>query len=137
MRFLIYGAGVIGSIFASKLQESGNDVTILARGNRFSEISNKGIVIQDAKSKSCLSSKVKVIKELNPEEHYDYIMVVMQKTQVNSILHILKKTCSSNIVFIVNNALGYEQWGKVIGVERIMIGFPSAGGERVDGVVNY
>lgn len=34
MRILVYGAGVIGSIFAEKLAVAGNDVTILARGKR-------------------------------------------------------------------------------------------------------
>jgi 2-dehydropantoate 2-reductase len=92
MKVLICGAGVIGSIFASKLQSSGNDVTILARGNRYKEIINQGVVIQDAKTKAPLITKVKVIKELSPEDYYDYIMIVMQKTQVNSILHVLKKT---------------------------------------------
>lgn len=137
MKFLIYGAGVIGSIFACKLQKSGNDVTVLARGNRYSEILSQGVVIQEVKSKSYLSSKVKVIKKLDPDEYYDYIMVVMQKPQVKNIVHILEKNCSSNIVFIVNNALGYKNWAKVIGAERVMIGFPSAGGERVEGIVKY
>ncbi|MDR1957433.1 MAG: NAD-binding protein [Planctomycetaceae bacterium] len=31
MRILIYGAGVIGSIFAGKIADSGHDVTVLAR----------------------------------------------------------------------------------------------------------
>ncbi len=137
MKILIYGAGVIGSICACKLEKAGNDVTVLARGTRYSELSNYGVRIQDINSKSRSVSKVKVIESLNPEEYYDYILVVMQKPQVESILHILEKNCSSNIVFMVNNALGYERWAKVIGDERLLIGFPSAGGERVDGIVKY
>lgn len=137
MKYLIYGAGVIGSIFASKLEKNGNDVTVLARGNRFTELTNQGVIIQDIKSKIRDVSNVKVIKELHPEDYYDYIIVAMQKPQVASILSTLEKNCSKNIVFVVNNALGYEQWAKAIGAERLMIGFPSAGGERVNGVVNY
>lgn len=137
MKFLIYGAGVIGSIFACKLEKAGNDVTVLARGSRYSEIANHGITIQDVYSKYRSSSKVKVIKKLDPDDYYDYIMVIMQKTQVDSILYCLKENCSPNIVFIVNNAVGYEKWARIIGDERLMIGFPSAGGERREGLVNY
>ena len=34
MRILIYGAGVIGSFYASRFAKAGLDVTILARGQR-------------------------------------------------------------------------------------------------------
>jgi ketopantoate reductase len=34
MKILIYGAGVIGSIFAWKLTKNGYDITVLARGDR-------------------------------------------------------------------------------------------------------
>ncbi len=45
MRILIYGAGVIGSIFAGKLAASGEDVTVLARGKRPEELRQNGIVL--------------------------------------------------------------------------------------------
>ena len=37
MRILIYGAGVIGSFYASRFAKAGLDVTILARGQRLKE----------------------------------------------------------------------------------------------------
>lgn len=37
----------------------------------------------------------------------------------------------------VNNPLGYKKWINYVGYERILIGFPSAGGERLNGVVKY
>lgn len=42
MNVLIYGAGVIGSIFAAKLCLSGQNVTVLARGKRLEEIRDTG-----------------------------------------------------------------------------------------------
>lgn len=137
MKFLIYGAGVIGSIFAGKLSKAGYNVTVLARNQRYDEISTNGIVLQNAYSNHQEISKIKVINHLEPDDVYDYILVVMQKTQVNEVLSILAQNHSKNIVFVVNNALGYDQWIESIGQERLMIGFPSAGGERNNGVVNY
>jgi len=60
MRILIYGADVIGSIFAAKLSLSGQDVTVLARGKRFEEISSQGVVIYNPKT-----NNKEVAKELN------------------------------------------------------------------------
>ena len=37
MKILAYGAGVIGSPYAAKLQDSGHPVTVLARGERLND----------------------------------------------------------------------------------------------------
>lgn len=38
---------------------------------------------------------------------------------------------------MVNTASGYDKWVTAVGKDRLMIGFPSAGGERKDGKVYY
>ncbi len=136
MRFLIYGAGVIGSIFAGRLAASGQDVTVLARGRRLEEIKQNGIVLSKPDTDKCEVIPVKVAENLAPNDLYDYILIVMQRTQVDSVLPILSQNHSPNIVFVVNTAAGYDDWVKAVGSERLMIGFPSAGGERVSGKVS-
>jgi 2-dehydropantoate 2-reductase len=137
MKILIYGAGVIGSIFAGKLAKNGYDITVLARGNRFKEISENGIILKNSLNNKLETITVNVIDTLFEMDVYDYIIVVVQNNQINDILPILAKNKSQNIVFVVNNPLGYENWINIIGYERILIGFPAAGGERENGVVNY
>jgi 2-dehydropantoate 2-reductase len=136
-RILIYGAGAIGSIFAGKLAKSGNDITLLARGNRFEEISKNGVILKNALNHKVENYHVKCIKELSENDIYDYILVVVQNNQVDSILPILSRNKTPNIVFVVNNPLGYSKYIDELGAERVMIGFPSAGGERKNGVVTY
>lgn len=137
MKILIYGAGVIGSIFAVKLSNAGQDITVLARGKRFEEIRENGVVICNPKTNRRETAKVHVIDKLTDDMIYDAIFVVMQRTQVEDILEPLAANPSKNIVFVVNTASGYAQWEAAIGKERLMIGFPSAGGERKDGIVYY
>ncbi len=137
MRILIYGAGAIGSIFAGRLALSGQDITVLARGQRFEEIKTNGIVLSNPNSKRTETAKVNVIENLSTDSVFDYIIVAMQKTQVASILPAISKNVSENIVFVVNTASGYEDWTQAVGGGRLMIGFPSAGGERRNGTVNY
>lgn len=137
MKILIYGAGVIGSIFAAKLSSSGQDITMLARGTRLAEIRNMGVVLRNPKTGKEEKAYVKVIERLLPHMEFDYIFVVMQRTQIGSVLDKLSQNSSKNIVFVVNTAAGYDEWIKAVGVNRLMIGFPSAGGERINGVINY
>jgi len=136
MRFLIYGAGVIGSIFAGKLFKSGNEVTILARNKRVEDISDNGLLLKDIKTNTIEGYPVKVIDNLKPDDVYDYILVTMQFTQVDKILTILAQNKSKNIVFFVNTPCGYEKWKKTLG-KKLMIGFPACGGEISDGITSY
>lgn len=137
MNILIYGAGVIGSIFAGKLALSKNNVTVLARGARFEEIKENGIILVNPKTRKRECVLVHAIDTLLPDIEYDYIIVAMQRNQVDEILPVLNANCSKNIVFVVNTASGYDKWVNSVGKDRLMIGFPSAGGERNNGEVNY
>lgn len=136
MRILIYGAGVIGSIFAGRLAASGEDVTVLARGKRLVELQQSGIRLCISGTALTEVIPVKVIDRLAPDDRYDYIMVAMQRTQVDPVLPILSQNLSENIVFVVNTASGYDQWAKAVGGERLMLGFPSSGGERRQGTIH-
>ncbi len=137
MKILVYGAGTIGSVFAGKLALSGYQITVLARGKRLVELKENGIVLFSPDSNREEIVKVNVIETLLPDDIFHYILVVMQKTQVDSVLPVLSQNKSKNIIFMVNTASGYNDWIHAVGKERLMLGFPSAGGERVNGRVNH
>ncbi len=48
MDILIYGAGVVGSVYAARLQEAGHNVSLLARGQRTVSLRTHGIQLEDA-----------------------------------------------------------------------------------------
>lgn len=136
MKFLIYGGGVIGSIFAGKLYSGGNDITILARNKRFEELKKNGLKIKDVKENVIEQFNIKVIEKLEPEDVYDYILVTLKFGQGEEILPILSANKSKNIVFFVNNPLGYDKWKAYLN-ERLMVGFPACGGEIKSNITEY
>ena len=71
MRILIYGAGVIGSLYGALLAEEGFDVSVLARGKRLEVLSREGLRYR-YKGK-ILTAPVKVLSELAPDDRYDFI----------------------------------------------------------------
>lgn len=127
MKMLIYGAGVIGTIYATRFHKIGWDVTLLARGNRLSRLS-KGVALIDEMSGEVCKCKLKVIEQLEPEDRYDLIIVPLRNEQIDTVLPVLARNCSPHIMIMVNTAMGYEKWIATVGATRLIVGFPAAGG---------
>ena len=65
-KILVYGAGPLGSLFAARLQQGGNDVSILARGQRLAELCEHGIVLMDVQTGKQTITGVHVVERLAP-----------------------------------------------------------------------
>ena len=134
-RILVVGAGVNGSICAVALYKAGMDVTLLARGKRYEEIREGGIVIEDPFKKTRSLTRVPVINCLDAQDCYDYILVVIRKNQVAGLLPVLARNRSPNVVFMVNNPSGPAEFTSVLGKERVMLGFVFGAGKRDGSVI--
>lgn len=138
MRFLIFGAGVLGSFYAVKLLACGHDVTVLARGRRAAQLRAEGLVVQEHSGGGQREQvNVNVIETLAPEAAYDYVLVLVRNDQVESVLPLLAASQQTPcIVFMFNNLEGPARLIQVLGRERVLLGFPGAAGARAaDGSV--
>lgn len=138
MKFLIFGAGVIGSVYAAKLKEAGIDVTVVARGKRLEDISKHGIVLEEFNTGKQTSIPVKVVEQMPNDEHFDVCVVSVQRTQVESAL--VKLSQNEKIpafLFLHNTVNGFEPLVKALGRERVLIGHANLGGERDGHIVRY
>lgn len=134
-KILVIGAGVNGSVCAAGLCNAGIDVTVLARGKRYEELQDEGIVIEDPFKNKRSVTKVPIIKRLDPNDLYDYVLVVVRKNQVADLLPVLAQNPSPNIVFMGNNLSGPEEIIKALGKDRVMLGFVFAGGTRDGNII--
>ncbi|MCP4713258.1 MAG: alpha/beta hydrolase, partial [Planctomycetes bacterium] len=71
MKILFYGAGVLGSLYAARLQESGQEVSILARGQRLADIREHGTVVEDGHTGPRTPTPVNAVEHLAPDDTYD------------------------------------------------------------------
>ncbi len=130
-KVLVFGAGVLGSLYALMLQKAGNDVTVVARGSRYDDISRQGIVIEHFDSGERQTAAVKAVKEMPVDEYYDFCLVAVQKVQLAAALEALKVNQSiPSFLFMVNTAEGPQDMLDALGAERVVLGFANAGGER-------
>ncbi len=138
MKILVFGAGVLGSLFAARLQETGHDVTLLARGQRLADLREHGIILEDDATSVRTTTQVKVIERLDPEATFDWVIVVVRKNQIPSVLPSLAANHHTpNVLFMLNNAAGPQMLANAIGAERVVLSFPLAGGGREGAVIHY
>lgn len=134
MRVLVYGAGVIGCTLAHSLCKSGQDVTLLARGEWKETLERKGLVIKHYARFYTSHDRVGVIDTLLPEDRYDLIFVAVQYNQLPSVLPILARNISPCVALIGNN-LSAAACQAALPEKGVAFGFLAAGGRRAGGRV--
>lgn len=134
MKLLIYGAGVIGSLYAALFGEAGYDVTVYARGKRLEILKSKGLLyLQKGKIKR---ADVKIVSKLSDNDIYDFIFLSVKENQLYEALEELKTNKSGCIVTLVNSIDDYEKWENICGKGRILPAFPGAGGSIKEDVLD-
>ena len=126
MRILIYGAGVIGCLYATRFSSAGYDTTVYARGKRLESLKNGGLIYE--MDKKIHKAKVHVIDKLIDDDSYDFIFLTVKENQVHAALRELSSNRSPNIVTMVNTLEPYSKWEELCGKGRIIPAFPGAGG---------
>ncbi|MDR1539580.1 MAG: ketopantoate reductase family protein [Clostridiales bacterium] len=130
-RILVFGAGIIGSLYALRFIQTGMDVTLLARGNRLEELRENGL--KHSEKGLIKTVPVNLIESLERDDVYDFIFVPVRYDQMPSALMAIQANRSENIVTLANTT-GYDEWTSIIG-GRLVPGFPGAGGDMKDGVL--
>ena len=86
-RILIFGVGVIGSVYAVRLAEAGNDVTVLARGRRLAALHSGGLRIRNLfLDEGEETAEIKVADTLAPGTEFDAVLVTVRSGQVMDVL---------------------------------------------------
>jgi len=136
VKTLVYGAGPLGSHIAAKLHEDGVEVALLARGQRLADLRAHGVVLEHWRSGARETHHVPVVEELGEHDRYELVLVVMRKDQSRDILPVLANNQHARtVLFLQNNAAGFADYTATLGAGRVMAGFPSLGGQRLDPVM--
>jgi 2-dehydropantoate 2-reductase len=86
MKICVVGAGAIGGLLAIKLAQSGNDVTVIARGPNLKAIQANGFkFIAEDGSESI--TKLRALGSISEAESQDLVILGMKAHQVAAIVH--------------------------------------------------
>jgi 2-dehydropantoate 2-reductase len=138
VRFLVYGAGNIGSLYAARLAQSSQEVAILARGRRLEQIRQQGIELEDGVSGKRTTTSLKVVVRLDPGDSYDVVLVILPKHRMAEVLPALgANDRTPSVMFFGNNAAGPGAMTDAIGPDRVLLGFPGAAAVPRGGAIRY
>jgi 2-dehydropantoate 2-reductase len=138
MKILVYGAGVIGTLYAARLREAGHQVTVLARSSRLADIQSQGLMLEDVVGGARSTTQVATTERLSAEDSYDMVLVAVRWDQLSGIMPDLTlNTNSPTVLFMLNNPLGSAGLVDALGADRVLLGFPGAGGTLEGNVVRY
>jgi len=129
MKTLIYGAGPIGRWLALRLHQAGQDVTLLARNQTYRSLEQNGIKIVDGLTGERLTARPKLVDRLDSGDHYDHVIVAMQKSGRTAVCPILAENENlRNILFLGNDVTGFQHYLEHLPENRFLLGFPGVGG---------
>ena len=137
MKIVVVGSGVIGSIYGGLLARSGQDVTLIARGQRLTDLRTHGLVLEDADSGERTEISLPILAELSPEDRYDLVLVSVRSEQFASTLPIINGVDAGSDVLMFGNTTGNQTELVTALGERAFFGFPAAGGVQDGPIVRY
>jgi len=134
MKILMFGAGVIGTIYGYVLAQAGNDVTHYVRPGKQKSLEN-GIRIQllDGRSRPASQEtvlyKAKIVERISPSDNYELVIISVRHYQLDSALSVLRDKIGNADVLIFNgNWGGFESLDRYLPRSKYLLGFPVAGG---------
>ena len=106
-------------------------MTLLARGQRYRDLVQHGVVLEDFFSGARSTTQLRVVDEIPADERFDLCLVLVQKTQLDGAIEQLAgKPGIRAFLFMNNTAEGPEAMVQALGRERVLMGHANAGGER-------
>ena len=79
MRILIFGAGVIGSLYGAMFAEAGYDVSVYARGRRLESLTQDGLLYK--RKGKIRRASVNILSRLEVEDRYDLVFLTVRENQ--------------------------------------------------------
>jgi len=137
MRVLIFGAGVIGRIYAARLIAAGHHVSLVARGLTRTQLEQTGIPLRRAGelSGTVFPSLIDTVQEAG---EVDVALIAIRRDQFHEALPGLAQISARVVVSLVNLPRHIYQLSETVGASRFVPAFPGVAGRiEADGTVDY
>lgn len=134
MKILVFGTGVIGTIYGYVLAQAGQDVTHYVRASKIPALTG-GIDLQllDARYSPAREERTvyrpRLTETLRNGDGYDLVIVSVRHHQLDSVLRLLRdRIGNAHVLLFGGNWSGFDGLEEHMPRARFLLGFPVAGG---------
>jgi 2-dehydropantoate 2-reductase len=135
MKVVVVGAGALGSIVGAHLARAGEDVVLVARGERAATLRQRGISLRGLAD---FTVPVAVATDPREVQTADVLLVTVKTYDTEPALASLRHLCVPSVLSLQNGVLKNEQLARVFGLERVLGAAVVVAGELLDdGAVRF
>jgi 2-dehydropantoate 2-reductase len=117
MKIIILGAGALGTVLGAHLARAGEDVTLIARGQRAAYLQEHGATITGLVD---FTIPVRVVTDPSQIRDADVLIVTVKTYDMASALHSVKHLDVESVGSIQNGILKNEQLAQTFGWEKVL-----------------
>ena len=114
MKFVILGAGALGSVLSAHLARAGEDVTLLARGARAKFLQQHGVKVSGLAE---ITAALTVVDDPREVSEADVLVVTVKTYDTESALEALRHVNAGVVFSVQNGVMKDEQLAAVFGNE--------------------
>ncbi|MCH7737552.1 MAG: 2-dehydropantoate 2-reductase [Chloroflexi bacterium] len=126
MKVVILGAGALGSILAGHLARAGEDVTLVARGERAAYLKERGITVTGLAE---FNVPCAVMTDPSKITEADVLIVAVKTHQMDTAISGLAHARFSTVTTVQNGVQANDQLAEVFGAANTLGGVASFSGE--------
>ena len=137
MRFLVLGAGSLGSFFGAMLREGGADVSFIVRPKRAAELAASGLVINLPDRQ--IRQQVRTLLAGQIEDHYDIVLLTCKSYDLESAMEAVAPAVGdgSAVLPVLNGINHITALTDRFGQDRVLGGLSNVAAARsLEGEVN-
>ena len=126
MKIVILGAGALGTVLSAHLARAGEDVTLIARGQRAAYLQEHGATITGLVD---FTVPVRVVTDPSQVHDADVLMVTVKTYDMASALASVKHLDVGSVLSLQNGVLKDEQLARTFGWDKVLGAMAMFGGE--------
>ncbi len=126
MRVLVFGAGVIGRIYAARLSLAGNRVVLVARGAAVTALAEGVTICENGAEET--TAHVEIVSHASVADTIDVAFLAVRREQLAAAAPEFARIPSRISVSLTDVPLDLRGLSDLIGAERFVAGFPGVAG---------
>ncbi len=135
MKFVVLGAGALGTVTAAYLARAGEAVSLIARGERAAHLADNGVTVTGLDE---FTVPVNIVTDAGTLTATDVLILAVKTHQTETALAGVKHMKVGNAISIQNGVIKNEQLANVFGKDAVLGCISLMGGAiQPDGSANY